>query len=363
MKTKKRWASTRELLDFLLLEKTPSEDEVLALAEDLDEDHLLDFKSGQTPPGELKDFLRDYLAGFTNVSGGVLVVGITNKRPREVDGLIAPSNVDPAGWAASVVKDIAARISPAPVFKVATCQGKQVLFMATERAPQLIALAENRRLRYPLRIGDQLMRDPQPDIITDLMLGRRAQPAFHVTGALIEAFEKNWNLSVFGVTFGCNVENDSFLHVRNVSVGVVGYSVAPPDFVKPTEKVLQQIHDPGRPTTFVKHSEDSSSYVWRLRQAHSSETVPLLAPFASEIFWAAGGGPFLFLPLDPNHAILDVALCVLADGAAPAWYQVTYEYLVQGHGGREFGPYSLSGERATVVPLAGTRPVVGWRPS
>lgn len=360
MRTKKRWASTRELLDFLLLEKTPSEDEVLALAEDLDEDHLLEFKSGQAPPGELKDFLREYLTGFSNVSGGVLVVGITDKRPRKVDGLIAPNNVDPAGWAASVVKDIAARISPAPVFRIAGCQGKQVLFMATERASQLIALPENRRLRYPLRVADQLVRDPQPDIITDLMLGRRAQPAFHVTGALIEAFPRNWNLSVFGVSFGCNVENASFLHVRNVSFGAVGYSVAPPDFVKPTEKVLQQIHDPGRPKEFIKHSEDSSRYVWRLRQAHS-DAIPLLAPFASEIFFDPGV-PFLFLPLDPTHAILDVALYVLGDGAAPAWYQVTYEYVVHSHGGQGFGPYTLSGNRATVVPLSGTRPVVGWRP-
>ena len=83
---------TRDLLDSLLVDRQMSAEQLNALvAEGVLEDLLLDYKDGR----ELADAkkagrtLRQYMSGFANSDGGVLIIGV-NDRDWIVTGCPAP---------------------------------------------------------------------------------------------------------------------------------------------------------------------------------------------------------------------------------------------------------------------------------
>jgi hypothetical protein len=150
--------SSRELPDFLLEggELTPQEleDFVRRVPE---EDLFLDYKDGLSTKGPQKDVqttVREMVSGFANAEGGVLVIGVSETRPRGISPCqrigLEPLDV----WAQKVVSDMAGSLSRPPRFSVVSYDTGDVLLIASARAPQLVPCIESRETKYFLRIHD-----------------------------------------------------------------------------------------------------------------------------------------------------------------------------------------------------------------
>jgi len=171
----RRFDSTRQLLDELLGGATLGvEDLDEVLASFPDEDQYLDYKDGRitskADQKQLKADLLRFVTGFANADGGVLAVGVTEHRPRSVNGAAAPGKETLVGWAARILSGVVGFFSPPPVIFTVHHSGAEVLVIAVARAPQLIPYVEAGELKYALRIGDSTVTVP-PYLISDLVSG------------------------------------------------------------------------------------------------------------------------------------------------------------------------------------------------
>ncbi len=173
----------RELLDALLEGKElhPSE---LGMLLGLKEGQYLDFKDGLiTEESRLehgKRKIRKYVSGFANADGGILVVGISEEKPRKISPCASVGPGGLAAWAKDVVSDMAPFLIPPPRFQVVEGEDGPVLLIAIARAPQLVICTESRRAKYFLRIHDSMVEVPEY-LATDLFLGRRQQPSIDLS--------------------------------------------------------------------------------------------------------------------------------------------------------------------------------------
>ena len=145
------------------------------------EDEYIDYKSGallKKPPKERARTVREYLSGFANSDGGVVIFGIQEEkeRPTQVDGC-DPKDVggNLMGWASHCVNPIWAFFSPLPRFEVVAHPEGEVLVCAVGRSYNLVPVVEEGRLAYHLRLGHQTL--PATDyLMADLLLaGGRGQ--------------------------------------------------------------------------------------------------------------------------------------------------------------------------------------------
>src|SRR5690606_18189423 len=108
--------------------------------EKVKEDEYIDYKSGtllKKSPKERARTVREYLSGFANSNGGVVIFGIQEEkeRPLQVDGCDPKdvgSNLD--DWASDCLKDIASYFSPLPKFKVVSHPDGEVLVCGVGRS-------------------------------------------------------------------------------------------------------------------------------------------------------------------------------------------------------------------------------------
>jgi hypothetical protein len=171
---------TRKLLEMLMsgYELTPAELDQL-LANRVDEDLFLDYKHGnEAQKKNAAMTIRQYLAGFANSAGGVLVVGI-DEATWNVTGCTAPGGSNLADWAARCLTPLAPYFAPPPRFQVVAHPQGDVLVAATERSLSLVPCVENGALVYYLRIHDQTLKAPDY-LMSDILLGRRNRPDLHV---------------------------------------------------------------------------------------------------------------------------------------------------------------------------------------
>jgi hypothetical protein len=356
MSTPKRYPTTRALLDELLEGSKPfGKAELDVVRRELDEDDFLDFKGGKGVRAEkLKELLWENVTGFSNAAGGVLVLGVSDKRPRRVEGVghAVPGSEEPRVWAQKILGTASARIAPPPRFIPVQVGKRQVLVVATASAsPQLIPLP-GRDPRYAMRIGESTQILP-PHLVADLLVGRRAQPSFEVSPESIQGNLRGGQPEIFGIQLTCRIENESFVYAKRVVLGCI-VDCLYGDFVpRPARRILQEIEH----LESVGAVKGATNLLWQLHHPVSSE-LEVLRPFQSEVLQipTTGRGILTNLPFVPDSAYLQFALYVLAEGAPPTWYQGTLEY--------------VAGGSAILRPLAGTptlerlvgrRPVVSWR--
>lgn len=146
------------------------------------EDQFLEFKSGlELKKGDAAKTVRDYMCGFANSDGGILVIGVdaSSGIPTKVDGCNNHTKGDLAEWAARCITEVGGYFSPIPKFQVLKHPNGEVLIGVAQRSLNLIPQIENRRLIYNLRIHDQTLNAPEY-LTSDLILGRKQKPDFDI---------------------------------------------------------------------------------------------------------------------------------------------------------------------------------------
>ena len=314
------FATARDLLDFLLEGGTlaPAQlDEVIAT---IPEGQLLDYKDGKlTHKGRVdegKRTIREWVSGFANAEGGVLIVGVTEE-PKDAPKAIScchrvgqePLDI----WSEKLLERMTGYLSPAPRFQVVPHSAGEVLVIAVDRAPQLVPCVESRELKYFLRIHTSTLEVP-PFLISDLVLGRRRHPAIDLT--LKHAFwlEGRYQPPTFPPTLRLRlemlVENHSLFRAERLVLGVVGWSLGN-TLAPPLNQHLQAHVDAADPTGWSE-----GPLRWHL--AHQQYEIETLLAFDQRERRDIGE------LLVPFHAdgLLGCAIYILPEGAPPTWFQL-----------------------------------------
>lgn len=154
------------------------------------EDQFLEFKSGlELEKKDAAKTIRDYMCGFANSDGGVLIIGIEAPSgiPIRVDGCNKHTKGDLAEWAARCLTEVGSYFSPIPKFQILNHPNGEVLIGIAQRSLNLIPQIENKSLIYNLRIHDQTIKAPEY-LISDLLLGRKQKPDFDIVSGNIGNF-------------------------------------------------------------------------------------------------------------------------------------------------------------------------------
>lgn len=156
------------------------------------EDQFLEYKSGlEIQDKDAGKTIRDYLCGFANSDGGVLIFGIEapSGNPEKVDGCKGHKKGDLAEWAARCLTEVASYFSPLPKFQVLGHPNGEILIGITQRSLNLIPQIENKKTVYYLRFHDQTLKAPEY-LMADLLLGRKQRPDFEITNCFVINFER-----------------------------------------------------------------------------------------------------------------------------------------------------------------------------
>lgn len=156
-------------------------------ARGMNEDLHLEFKSGELyAPSKRNDgarIVREYVTAFANADGGVLFVGVADKRGnsgiRDIECCEANDNSSPADWAARALIPVAPSFAIMPKIQELVVDRGRVLVIAVARQPRLIPVVESGRAVYYVRIHDSTLQAPDY-LLSDLLLGRRQHPILDV---------------------------------------------------------------------------------------------------------------------------------------------------------------------------------------
>jgi hypothetical protein len=223
---------TLELLEQLIAghQMTPDDLDDL-LNNQIPEGPFLDYKHGnELEKKRPSETIRQYLSGFANSEGGILIVGV-DEASWSVTGCSAPGGKDLAEWAASCVTPIASHFSPLPRFQVVEHSEGKVLVAFAGRSLNYVPCIKTGRLVYYLRFHDQTLEAPDY-LISDLMLGRRQHPYLHITGAFLASLYRQDGPQGSGVMDLCfqpvfQCENQSLSWAESVRLGIICWDKYP----------------------------------------------------------------------------------------------------------------------------------------
>lgn len=227
---------TQELLEELMAGQVMTPEKLDNLLENkVSEDLFLEYKHAD----ELKDgkkanhTIRQYLSGFANSAGGVLIIGVDEKSWK-----VTPCTTEKGDlkeWAARCLNQIAHYFSPPPRFETIDHSKGQVLVAVTSRSLNLVPCKEKEGLVYYLRFHDQTLNNKTLKIpeylISDLVLGRRQRPYLHLRqlSLNLKASEKQqYNSRLIGFRMNFLVENESLAWANEVRLGIVRQILHPP---------------------------------------------------------------------------------------------------------------------------------------
>jgi Divergent AAA domain. len=325
------------------------------MAEASEEDQFLDYKSGKQDEEKLKHTIRKWVTGFANADGGTLILGVNEPKkgsgkPRDIDGVRAPSGSPLMEWTARVLADLTGGFSPTPSFFPVRHPRGEVLVIATRRAPQLIPYAEGTRIRYAIRIGDSTLDVPE-FLITDLLHGRRNRPIVSV-----RSVELSPELSISNISESLSpkvrvtTENLGFVTAEEVEIGLVSWSWHTVK-LEQTPHLLQYLDLSQVPLPYYPGLGKEAVGTWEIRRTGcrvAGGVVPTLKAFDSaRTDWVSVGR---FPPF--GSGLLTCGLYVMPKGSMPDWYEVDCFYGV--HDGR-----SLQGT-VKVERLYERKPKLRW---
>lgn len=289
------------------------------------EGQLYDYKGGELTDKpnreDGKKTIREYVTGFANAEGGVLIIGPADKPPHTITGCQKIGNQEVADWAKDNLLDVAGMFSPAPRFWTVKHPAEDVLLIATERAPQLIPVIESRKIRYHLRIGTSTVQVPEY-LISDLVLGRRKHAVLD-----LKIRSREWrdvettigqNARHLVMTF--NLENRSLVRAEKVQVGIVGWTLKGGTM---NDYVLTYV-EPQEPTILLKGAASWSVGVSLLSNRDAGAGP--LSPFEHKSI-----GGFLSAPIVPcfnvaservSFTLYRCAVYLAPEGSPPTWFQV-----------------------------------------
>lgn len=323
----------RDLLDHLIEDGDLTPEDLDEIILKFPKEGLLhEFKDGKETTDQKKagGVVREYVSGFANSEGGVLIIGVAETEPRTISGCrqIGAEPLDI--WAQKKLSDMLGYLSPLPRIKLVKHPKGDVLVIAVERAPQLVPRMESRDTKYHLRFHDST-REAPAYLITDLVLGRRKHPV------LVPSFHEaqfRYEQGGPGVFWGGSlsvklvIENQSFVFADDVECGIVGLTLCE-ETIPPLNGHLRSHVDvelPATPPPDPGHEHPR----WQLRFVPSKATGRSgvhLAPFDTnemrlgsfELPRQRFANPTVSRP---KPMIFSCAFYILTAGSAPVWYQV-----------------------------------------
>lgn len=289
------------------------------------EGQLHDYKGGELTEranrGKGVRTIREWVTGFANAEGGVLIIGPGDKPPHKITGCQKIGNEEVADWAQKGLVDVAGMFSPAPRFCTVQHPDGEVLLIATERAPQLIPVIESRQWTYYLRINTSTVQVPEY-LISDLVLGRRKHP-----GLDLKLHTCRWTSIVASIgqnvrklDFTFTVENRSLVRAEKIQVGIVGWTAQAASI---NDYVLAYV-DAEEPKI------DLGGVAWSKTVVSLSDReygLGAVAPFDQKVansFLDAVSVPCHTARLEHGEpfTLYRCGVYVVAEGSPPSWFQL-----------------------------------------
>lgn len=340
------YATTVELLGDLVQGGSLTPKALEEIVDTLDEGQHLDYKDGLLTSRQRRKnarrMIRQYACGFANADGGVLIVGVADS-PRRISPCKSFQVAALGNWVEDLLRDMAPALSPPPRIQVVDHPKGPVVVIAVSRSTQLVFTVEAGRTIYYLRINRSTIEVPE-FLLTDLFLGRRQQPMLTLEirpGASAALGSSSQRVAV---KFYASLENTSLTGARNIEVGIIGWTLgAQPSRLSSYLRGHLEIESPKDDDWQLRHTPFYQSG----SAAGGVSGIDRLAPFASNKRRLVADG--FVLPAVKELELL-MGVYVVAEGAAPQWWQCTLAL-----GGEKDGTY-----RATVVTRrVTTRPIVG----
>lgn len=361
--------TSREFLELALSGEALTVDHLEALVKErVKEDEYIDYKSRALLTGksskEAARVVREYMSGFANSDGGVLIIGmeesegrasaVTGCNPKDVGG-------DLEGWAARCVTGLGAYFNPPPKFEAVQCPTGEVLVCAVGRSFNLVPVVEAGRLAYQIRLGDQMLPVPEY-LLADLVMGKRQRPVLEVVDLMANDFEKRATFLAGVEQYQCvltlKLENTGLAWAEQSRWGLVAKWIEYKGFSKirhqkPGESLLTQVEvvNPGE------------GLLWKGELLHIGDEAHIDSPF--DIGYSQ---PRLSLPYRYRAHVLSywwkAALYLTAKNGTPIWYQLSLQVDNETIAKLERNNWMLSKENGDfeVVKLYGQRPMVGLIP-
>jgi schlafen family protein len=277
-----------------------------------EEDQHLEYKNGKitgrNTRKEANRAIRQAMSGFANSEGGVLVVGIDEGKPRGISPCHSVGAEPLDKWAEGLLHDMAPFFSPLPRIHVVNHPSGPVLVLAVARSPVLVPCVESGRIGYFLRLNQSTL--PAPDfLLSDLVLGRRRQPAIDVTVSMEQPppllREPKCNSTLY-----VTVENVGLVHVESLNVGIVSW--VPANIGPEINRHLM---------SYLEHPErvHLGGYDWVLRHLICKPIDPSaskLPPFAKASFKTND----LLLLFSATQLRVEAAIYVVPKDSSPLWF-------------------------------------------
>lgn len=305
--------TTQELLEWLMSHQISAGDLQNWLSKKIREDLYLDYKHGNVlKKNKPCDLVREYMTGFANSAGGVLIIGIDDKT-LSITGAKAPGGGDLAKWASSCMQNVNGYFSPPPRFYTVHHQDGDVLVVATERAPGLIPNVVAGKLVYHFRIHDQTLVAPEY-LIADLLMGRREHPSLTIINASFQGGTTTDQHGARHLKFHIqfNLNNEGFTIAENIQLGLIGWQKTPKwiinnhllshlEICELTSSILRQSYN-------LKHENDFTRPLAPFRSDQKTlGEIELLVKHSSD---------------DWYFGIWRAAVYIIAKNMFPIWYQL-----------------------------------------
>lgn len=315
----------RETLDYLLEGNTLTPEHLdRFLQANPEEGQYLDYKDGivttQQERANGRKIVREYINGFANSDGGILIIGVGRSSPREIKPCTSPGSEPLDKWAESCVHEMSPFFSPQPRFQVINHSRGLVLVIAVARAPSLVYCGQR---KYFLRINQTTLEAPE-HLISDLVLGRRQYPLLDLHYIDMDEKKSDFplpekledNVSVRDVSFTYAMENMSLLVASDIEVGMLSWSFT--DQGKNINRYLSSYVD-------IVNTNRWPSF----RPIHDSSKNRTgdrmdLGTFQQRRIQL----PYLYRYRFPlvNNGKANCAMYLLSKGAPPTWFQLEYTY-------------------------------------
>lgn len=301
-----------EHLSELMSGQQPSQNDLTELlASGEREKQWLEFKHGDAfknhKPAAL--LLREYVAGFANADGGILIGGVSNDR-KTITGCKAPGGGDLKDWASRCLDPLAGFFSPPPRIESVNHPNGEVLFVATSRAPALIQTDGI----YYLRFHDQTKKVPDY-LISDLVLGRRQHPNLDLSKAigLARGIMNDRSGLILKFVLEGTIQNVGMTWARETDVGLVGCSMG-----------WNQAINEGLSSFVTILPQEQRHAVANIGFIHVTISLGEIQPFGNQNFRISQDVelPVTFADWRYVPCVWHGALYLLTRGSPPLWYQV-----------------------------------------
>lgn len=349
---------TSELLESLMAghQMTPSELEDL-IKIPVTEDLFLEYKHGKLlTRKDAAQSVREYLSGFANSAGGILVIGV-DEATWSITDCTAPGGENLAEWASRCLAPIAPYFSPLPRFQVVKHSDGDVLIASTDRSLSLVPCVQAGELVYFLRFHDQTLKAPEY-LVSDILLGRRQRPHFHIRDFDLAECEPRQEPQsgaydlYFSPAFVC--ENHSLFRSDFVRLGIISWVKHPLGGNILSNHLLSYVEI---------RDLDKGWYSGSSVLVHTERLFPGIGPFDVGVFNTIETH---VIPLRLNNRWYTpytwrAAAYLMTDEAPPVWYQLSME-VNNGMLGRARAnvPLASYGDLLEVKRVHGERPVVEW---